>query len=31
MPSELDETALERKLFTPPGVMAAETVRPQPD
>src|SRR3954447_5133355 len=31
VPSELDDTALERKLFTPPGAMAAETVRPQPD
>ena len=31
VPSELDDTALERKLFTPPGAMAAETVHPQPD
>jgi hypothetical protein len=31
VPSELDDTALERKLFTPPGRMAAETVRSQPD
>src|SRR6185437_16882031 len=31
VPPELDDTALERKLFTPPGAMAAETVRPQPD
>ena len=31
VPPELDDTALERKLFTPPGAMAAETMRPQPD
>src|ERR1700733_5843881 len=31
VPPELDDTALERKLFTPPGAMAAETVRPQPN
>jgi transposase len=31
VPSELDDTALERKLFTPPGAMATETARPQPD
>src|ERR1700761_3070684 len=31
VPPELDDTALERKLFTPPGLAAAETVRPQPD
>jgi transposase len=31
VPSDLDDTALERKLFTPPGAMATETVRPQPD
>jgi transposase len=31
VPPELDDTALERKLFMPPGAMAVETVRPQPD
>ena len=31
VPSELDDAALERKLFTPPGLVAAEAVRPQPD
>ena len=31
VPPELDDTALERKLFVPPGAVAAETVRPQPD
>ena len=31
VPSDLDDTALERKLFTPPGAIATETVRPQPD
>ncbi len=31
VPSELDDTAPERKLFMPPGAVAAETVRPQPD
>jgi transposase len=31
VPPELDDTALERKLFTPPGAMAAEALRPQPD
>jgi hypothetical protein len=31
VPSELDDAALERKLFIPPGAIAAEIVRPQPD
>src|SRR3954452_11879891 len=31
VPPALDDTALERKLFTPPGAMAAEQVRPQAD
>src|SRR6201992_1444688 len=31
VPPELDDAGLERKLFTPPGVIRAETVRPQPD
>ena len=31
IPEELDDTALERKLFTPPGAMTEEAVRPQPD
>src|SRR3954467_4359621 len=31
VPPELDDAALERKLFTPPGFIAAETLRPQPD
>jgi hypothetical protein len=31
VPSELDDAALERKLFTPSGVVAAETLRPRPD
>ena len=31
VPSDLDDTALERKLFTPPGAMTEEAVRPQPD
>ena len=31
VPPELDDTALEHKLFTPPGAMAAKGVRPQPD
>ena len=31
VPPELDDTALERRLFTPPGVAAAEPVRQQPD
>jgi transposase len=31
VPPELDDAALERKLFTPPGVITAEKVRPQPD
>jgi hypothetical protein len=30
VPPELDDAALERKLFTPPGFIAAETTRPQP-
>ncbi|MBS0641359.1 MAG: sigma-70 region 4 domain-containing protein, partial [Proteobacteria bacterium] len=31
VPPELDDAALERKLFTPPGSAARETLRPQPD
>jgi hypothetical protein len=31
VPPELDDAALERKLFTPPGAIRAEKVRPQPD
>ena len=31
VPPELDDAALERKLFTPPGFITAETLRPQPD
>src|SRR6185437_1270547 len=31
VPPELDDAALERKLFAPPGAIRAETVRPQPD
>ena len=31
MPPELDDTTLERKLFTLPGSIAVETTRPQPD
>ncbi len=31
VPPELDDTALERKLFVPPGAVAAEPARPQPD
>src|ERR1700761_1777865 len=31
VPSDRDDTALERKLFTPPGTMVAEAVRPQPE
>ena len=31
VPPELDDTALERKLFTPPGFVAPEKLRPQPD
>jgi hypothetical protein len=31
VPPELDDATLERKLFTPPGAMATEPVRPQPD
>jgi transposase len=31
VPPELDDAALEGKLFTPPGVITAEKVRPQPD
>jgi transposase len=31
VPPELDDAALERKLFTSPGLIAAETTRPQPD
>jgi transposase len=31
VPPELDDAGLERKLFTPPGAIRAETVRPQPD
>src|ERR1700722_7835159 len=31
VPPELDDTALERKLFTPPGFVATEAARPQPD
>jgi hypothetical protein len=28
---QLDDAALQRKLFTPPGFVATETARPQPD
>jgi transposase len=31
LPPELDDAALERKLFTPPGFIVAEKLRPQPD
>jgi transposase len=31
VPPELDDAALQRKLFTPPGAITAEKVRPQPD
>jgi len=31
LPPDLDDAALERKLFTPPGFITAETLRPQPD
>src|SRR5690348_15671409 len=31
VPPDLDDAALERKLFTPPGFVTAETLRPQPD
>jgi transposase len=31
VPPEFDDAALERKLFTPPGFIPAETLRPQPD
>ena len=31
VPPELDDAALERKLFTPPGFVAPEKLRPQPD
>jgi transposase len=31
VPPELDDMALERKLFTPPGFVAMEAARPQPD
>src|ERR1700744_2558339 len=31
VPPGLDDTALERKLFTPPGAMVTEALRPQPD
>ncbi len=31
VPPELDDAALERKLFAPPGFVAAEKLRPQPD
>ena len=31
LPPELDDAALERKLFTPPGFVATEALRPQPD
>jgi transposase len=31
VPPELDDAALERKLFTPPGFIAPEKLRPQPD
>jgi transposase len=31
VPSEFDDAALERKLFTPPGFIAADALRPQPD
>ena len=31
VPPALDDAALERKLFTPPGSVAREALRPQPD
>jgi hypothetical protein len=31
VPPDLDDTALERKLFTPPGAVVTEALRPQPD
>src|ERR1700748_1082951 len=31
VPPDLDDTALERKLFMPPGARVAEALRPQPD
>jgi transposase len=31
VPTELDDTALERMLFTPPCFIAAEKLRAQPD
>ena len=31
VPPEFDAAALERKLFTPPGFILAEKLRPQPD
>jgi Homeodomain-like domain len=31
VPPALDDAALERKLFTPPGFITAEKLRPQPD
>jgi hypothetical protein len=31
VPPDLDDAALERKLFTPPGSAISETARPQPD
>ena len=31
VPPDLDDAALERKLFTPPGSATSETARPQPD
>ncbi len=31
VPPEFDDTALERKLFTPPGIIASEKLRPPPD
>src|ERR1700756_4410691 len=31
VPPELDDAALERMLFTPPGFITAEKLRPQPD
>src|ERR1700754_4688298 len=31
VPPELDDTSLERRLFTPPGLVATEAMRPQPD
>jgi transposase len=31
VPPDLDDTVLERKLFTLPGAMVAEALRPQPD